>query len=122
LELWAAPGAPETIAKGGGRSPPPSGMVSRAPEAAQTPQMADLRSYKIEKYLPKYNHDYGRAVFQNEHDGASGEDPPTLLPTTPQALMSAKMYTASRTGSRYTGEMTKFDSEILDFGVAFGPS
>jgi hypothetical protein len=36
--------------------------------------------------------------------------------------MSAKVYTASRTGSRYTGEMTNFDPEILDFGVAFGPS
>ena len=32
-------------------------MVSRAPEAAQTPKMADFRSYKHENYLPKYNHD-----------------------------------------------------------------
>ncbi len=53
MEVWAAPGAPETLAKGGGRSPPPSGMVSRAPGAAQIPKMTDLRSLKNGKLLPK---------------------------------------------------------------------
>ena len=30
-------------------------MVSRAPGAAQTPQMTDCRSLEIENYLPKYS-------------------------------------------------------------------
>jgi hypothetical protein len=34
--VWAAPGAPETIPKGGGLRPPPFGMVSEATGAAQT--------------------------------------------------------------------------------------
>jgi hypothetical protein len=46
LGVWAAPGAPETLPKGRGRSPPPSGMVSGAPGAAQTPKMTDFRSLK----------------------------------------------------------------------------
>ena len=46
LGVWAAPGARETLPKGGGRSPPPSGMVSRAPGAARTPKMADFRPLK----------------------------------------------------------------------------
>jgi hypothetical protein len=36
--VWAAPGAPETLPKGGGRSPPPFGRASRALGAAQTPK------------------------------------------------------------------------------------
>ena len=44
LGVWAAPGAPETLPKGGGLRPPPFGRVSGAPGAAQTPKMADLRS------------------------------------------------------------------------------
>jgi hypothetical protein len=32
------PGGPETLAKGGGRSPPPYGRVSGTPGAAQTPK------------------------------------------------------------------------------------
>ena len=43
LGVWAAPGAQETIPNGGGRSPQPFGMVSRAPGAAQTPKMDNLR-------------------------------------------------------------------------------
>jgi hypothetical protein len=38
LGVWAAPGAREILPKGGGRSPPPFGRVSRSPGAAQTPQ------------------------------------------------------------------------------------
>ncbi len=50
LGVWAAPGAPETRSKGGGRSPPPFGRISGAPGAAQTPKMTDFRpstNYKI---------------------------------------------------------------------------
>ena len=46
LAVWAAPGAPESLAKGKGRSPPPFGRVSGAPGAAQTPKMTDFRSLK----------------------------------------------------------------------------
>jgi hypothetical protein len=37
FEVWAAPAALKTIPTGGGRSPPPSGMVLGAAGAAQTP-------------------------------------------------------------------------------------
>ena len=46
LGVWAAPGARETIPKGGGLGPPPFGRVSRAPGAAQTNKMSDFRSLK----------------------------------------------------------------------------
>ncbi len=46
LGVWAASGAPETLAKGGGRSPPSFGRVSGA---GQTPKMTDFRPRK--KYL-----------------------------------------------------------------------
>ncbi len=36
--VWAAPAAPKTIPEGGGRSPPPFGMVFGAAAAAQTAQ------------------------------------------------------------------------------------
>ncbi len=44
LEVWATPGAPETLAKGGGRSPPPFERASGAPGAAQTRKMADPKN------------------------------------------------------------------------------
>ena len=45
LEVWAAPGAPKALAKVGGLSPPPFGMVSGAPGAAQSPKMTDSPAY-----------------------------------------------------------------------------
>ncbi len=53
LEIWAAPGAPDTLAKGGGRSPPPFGRVSGAPGAAQTPNMTDFRPLNNLSLPPK---------------------------------------------------------------------
>jgi hypothetical protein len=50
LEVWEAPGAPETLPKGGGLRPPPFARVSGGPGAAQTPKMTDFRlltNYKI---------------------------------------------------------------------------
>ena len=44
LGVWAAPGAPETLPKGGGPRPPPFARVSGAPGAAQTPKMTNFRS------------------------------------------------------------------------------
>jgi hypothetical protein len=41
--VWAASASPKTIPEGGGRSPPPSGMVFGAAGAAQTPQIGDFR-------------------------------------------------------------------------------
>ncbi len=38
LAVWVAPGALETLQKGGGRSPPPFGRVSWAPGAPPDPQ------------------------------------------------------------------------------------
>ena len=46
LGVWMAPGALETLQKGGGRSPPPFARVSGAPGAAQTPKMTDFQSLK----------------------------------------------------------------------------
>ncbi len=40
--VWKAPGAPETLPKGGARSPPPLGRVSGALRAVQTPNMDDF--------------------------------------------------------------------------------
>jgi hypothetical protein len=42
LEVWTAPGAPETTPKGQARRAPPFGGVSGAPRAAQTPKINDL--------------------------------------------------------------------------------
>ncbi len=50
LGVWAAPGAPETLPKGGGLRPPPFARVSRGPGAAQTPKMTDFRSLRIFKF------------------------------------------------------------------------
>ncbi len=44
LGVWPAPGAPDTLPKGGGVLSPPFGRVYRAPGAAQTPKMTDFRS------------------------------------------------------------------------------
>ena len=47
LGVWAAPGAPETLPKGGGLRPPPFARVPGAPgapRAAQTPNVTDFRS------------------------------------------------------------------------------
>ncbi len=43
LGVETAPGAPETIQKGGGRRPLPFGMVLGAPGAVQTPKIDDIR-------------------------------------------------------------------------------
>ncbi len=40
--VWA-PGARETLQKAGGRNPPPFWRVSKAPGAAKTPKITDLR-------------------------------------------------------------------------------
>jgi hypothetical protein len=42
--VLAAPGAPDTLPKGGGLRPPSFGRVSRAPGAAQTPKRTYFRS------------------------------------------------------------------------------
>ena len=57
--VWAAPGAPETLPKGGGPRSPPFGRVSRAPGVAQTSKMTDFRSLKILELWtqPKYSHE-----------------------------------------------------------------
>ena len=44
MEVWEAPGAPETLQKGGGEAPRPNEIATEAPGAAQTPKMTDLRS------------------------------------------------------------------------------
>ncbi len=41
--VWGAPGAPKTIPKCGGRSPPYFWMGFEAPGAAQTPEIEDFR-------------------------------------------------------------------------------
>ncbi len=46
LGLWAASEAPQIIPDGGGRSPPPSGLVLGAARAAQTAKIDDLRPAK----------------------------------------------------------------------------
>ena len=47
LGVWAAPGAPETLPKGGGLRPPPFARVAGAAGASQTPKMADFRSLRL---------------------------------------------------------------------------
>jgi hypothetical protein len=59
LGVWVAPGAPEILAKGRGRSPPPFGRVSRAPGAAQTPKMTDFRPLQHLKFPPKVQPRFG---------------------------------------------------------------
>ena len=43
MGVWVALGAPETIPKGGGLSPPPFNMVSGAPGAIKTPKVCESR-------------------------------------------------------------------------------
>ena len=45
LEVWGAPGAPETPQKGGDEAPRPSEMATEALGAAQTPKMTDFRPF-----------------------------------------------------------------------------
>ncbi len=49
LGVWAAPGGPETLAKGGGRSPPPFGRVSGPPRPPNPPKwpMPTLKKIKF---------------------------------------------------------------------------
>ncbi len=51
LGVWAAPGAPEALPKGGGLRPPFFGMLSRASGATQTSKMTDFRSLNNLKNL-----------------------------------------------------------------------
>ncbi len=51
--VWVAPGALETLQKGGGRSPPPFASVSGVPGAAQTPKMIGFQSFKILEFVYK---------------------------------------------------------------------
>ena len=53
LGVWEAPGAPETLQKGGGEAPRPSEMAPEAPGAAQTPKTTDFRSLTNFKFPPK---------------------------------------------------------------------
>ena len=52
LGVWGAPGAPETLQKGGGEAPAPSEMAPEAPGAAQTPKMTDLRQLNYPSKAP----------------------------------------------------------------------
>ncbi len=63
-------GAPETIPKGGGLRPPPLGMVSGAPGAAQTPTIDDVYRPKnhVLKTLVQFLHDF-RLPLQAGHVG-----------------------------------------------------
>ncbi len=49
LGVWAAPGARETLQKGGGEAPHLFWRVSKALGAAQTPKMTDFQSLKHSK-------------------------------------------------------------------------
>ena len=53
LGVWAAPGAPETPQKVGGRDFPPNEMAFEAPRAAQTTKMADFPPLENPKFPPK---------------------------------------------------------------------
>jgi len=53
LVVWEAPGAPETLQKGGGEAPRPSEMATEAPGAAQTPKVTYFQSLKNFKFPPK---------------------------------------------------------------------
>ncbi len=59
--VWVAPGAVETLQKGGGRRPSPFARVSKAPEATQTSQNYRFPIHKQFKNLlikPKCSHDF----------------------------------------------------------------
>ena len=53
LGVWEAPGAPETVQKGGGEAPGPSERATEAPGTAQSPKRTDSRSLKNFKFPPK---------------------------------------------------------------------
>ncbi len=55
IHVWGlgGPGAPKTLPKGGGRSPPPFGRAPGAPGADQTTKMADFRSATNWKLPPE---------------------------------------------------------------------
>ncbi len=61
--VWAAPGARETLQKGGGRSPPPFARVSGAPGAGQTPNMNDFESLTNSIFFMKMNDFQSLNVF-----------------------------------------------------------
>ncbi len=63
FRVWAAPGAPETLANGGGRCPQPFARVSGAPGAAQTPKMIDFRPCFLFESPPKVQPRIGLPVF-----------------------------------------------------------
>ncbi len=50
--LWGS-GRRGTLPKGGGRSPPPFGRVSRPPGAAQTPKVDDFRPAPKSRHMKK---------------------------------------------------------------------
>jgi len=76
LGLWAAPAARETLPKGAGRRPVPLGRVSRAPEAAQTLKMSDLR---VLKQIPDF---FSQPQYGHVHVAPSvlGSGPPSVGP------------------------------------------
>ncbi len=55
LEVWAAPGAPETLPQGGGLSPPPSGMFKKnnspGPKPCKFIRFGDIHGPKPHKFI-----------------------------------------------------------------------
>ncbi len=54
--VWAAPGAPETLPEGGGRSPPPFGRAAQAPKTTDFRPLKHLKSPpKVQPRKPPFN-------------------------------------------------------------------
>jgi hypothetical protein len=100
LGVWAAPGARDTIPKGGGRSPPPFGRASGAPGATQTPKVADFRSFKkLKNYLPQYSHVIACPCRRVDPTGTpSKRCPATRLPRPCRSPGARPQRTANRVG------------------------
>ena len=65
-----APGAPETLQKGGGEAPGPNEMATEAPGAAQTPKATDFRSLQNFRFSSK-----GAATHRLCRESLAGKPP-----------------------------------------------
>ena len=105
--VWAAPAAPKPISKGGGRSPPPSGMVFGAAGAAQTPK---IDAFRLAPKTCKNPSTYG-----SHCDGLAPAPNPQVAQTLDSAELSRSLKVSDR--RRNTPKSAQNRSESLRAGL-----
>ncbi len=119
MGICAAPAAPKTISIGGGRGPPPSGMVFWAAEAAQTQKIYDFRPaqkacIKNPKWIKGSSDPQGPLLILERDSEPAGSDRTHKDQTCPRTPNSVSCL-------NYRCLRNKRPSKTYDTGVAMAP-